>query len=324
MRMWQALVAGLALVMQPDVAAAQTRDLGAQEYALHCASCHGESGRGDGYLAQTLIIAPPDLTSITRRNGGAFPVSDVYQIIVSGRKTGSVHVTGQMPVWGAHYALDLSQSVGLLGAEDGGDADEDAAATIHARVTALINHIMTLQSPGPENGGVTAEYFISQAIETLKIAPSDLEAVIIPPKGYRATAVKLSIGLVMNGKSMPGGGDYDLQFLAERDLAGGRTQYSFAPSAQDIDRLSKIFGNAVLIQEMEVEIANDLAGVDDQQPEGSFEFSLNSPLCSLPEHEASGSRDYPSFHFRDRRNGAKFAEITVPVDASILSIGPCN
>jgi mono/diheme cytochrome c family protein len=37
---------------------------GAQAYAAHCASCHGEQGRGDGPAAAGMSIPPADLTAV--------------------------------------------------------------------------------------------------------------------------------------------------------------------------------------------------------------------------------------------------------------------
>ena len=42
-------------------------------FAENCASCHGDSGKGDGPAASGLNAALPDLTTIAARNGGSFP-----------------------------------------------------------------------------------------------------------------------------------------------------------------------------------------------------------------------------------------------------------
>ena len=43
------------------------------DFAAYCAVCHGEDGRGGGPLAAELAMSPPDITLVTRRNGGIFP-----------------------------------------------------------------------------------------------------------------------------------------------------------------------------------------------------------------------------------------------------------
>jgi mono/diheme cytochrome c family protein len=50
-------------------------------YSDFCASCHGDGGRGDGPAAAGLGKAPADLTQISARNGGAFPMVRVMSTI---------------------------------------------------------------------------------------------------------------------------------------------------------------------------------------------------------------------------------------------------
>ena len=38
---------------------------GKKEFVTACASCHGQSGKGDGDLAKILEVGTPDLTTIT-------------------------------------------------------------------------------------------------------------------------------------------------------------------------------------------------------------------------------------------------------------------
>ncbi len=46
---------------------------GRADFGAFCAGCHGLSGKGDGELALSLAHRPADLTTLARRNGGAFP-----------------------------------------------------------------------------------------------------------------------------------------------------------------------------------------------------------------------------------------------------------
>lgn len=52
-----------------------------QDFAVWCAACHGESGRGDGPAASGLTRKPADLTHIAARNGGTFPMARVMSTI---------------------------------------------------------------------------------------------------------------------------------------------------------------------------------------------------------------------------------------------------
>ena len=51
------------------------------EYLSHCAGCHGDGAKGDGPLSTRLTIKPADLTVLSRKNKGVFPVSAVYAAV---------------------------------------------------------------------------------------------------------------------------------------------------------------------------------------------------------------------------------------------------
>jgi hypothetical protein len=84
---------------------------GAQLYARFCASCHGAEGRGDGVVARTFKIMVPDLTRITRRQGGTFPEGQIRRII-DGRKVLPPHGSRAMPVWGFEFASQTADKPG--------------------------------------------------------------------------------------------------------------------------------------------------------------------------------------------------------------------
>ncbi len=90
-----AAVDGLA-AMSTGVAADVQR--GADLYALHCAACHGLDGTGSGLMTPHLRHVPPDLTQLSKRNGGMFPRARVRRI-VEGRDVPS-HGERDMPIWG--------------------------------------------------------------------------------------------------------------------------------------------------------------------------------------------------------------------------------
>jgi mono/diheme cytochrome c family protein len=81
-----------ALAAGAAVAACAPQDLavsrGAALFEDYCTVCHGSGGRGDGTLAADWDTPPADLTTISQRNGGTFPLARVLsQIDGYSRKT---------------------------------------------------------------------------------------------------------------------------------------------------------------------------------------------------------------------------------------------
>lgn len=71
---------------------------GRQEFQENCVACHGQDGTGKGELANKLLKAPKDLTTIAQANGGQFPFWRVFDII-AGDKPVAGHETTQMPLF---------------------------------------------------------------------------------------------------------------------------------------------------------------------------------------------------------------------------------
>src|SRR5262245_58580219 len=71
---------------------------GAYLFRVFCASCHGQSGKGDGSVADLLKQPPSDLTQLARRAGGEFPREAVIRAI-DGRTPIRAHGS-DMPIWG--------------------------------------------------------------------------------------------------------------------------------------------------------------------------------------------------------------------------------
>src|SRR5215467_11809422 len=59
---------------------------GKEMFKAYCASCHGESGKGDGPAAAALKAKPSDLSALAKSNGGKFP-ADRVQSILHGQAT---------------------------------------------------------------------------------------------------------------------------------------------------------------------------------------------------------------------------------------------
>lgn len=82
-----------------------------------------------------LSVEPPDLTTLKRRNNGAFPRQRLHRII-DGREDIVIHGDREMPVWGQLFKLDAETD--LSGAQ-GNDA------AISRRIEALIDFIESIQ-----------------------------------------------------------------------------------------------------------------------------------------------------------------------------------
>ncbi len=100
----------LLLILVPPYAMSDQDDPihnGLETFKIKCATCHGEDAKGKDAASIDLEISPPDLTKITKRNNGQFPVSRVYAII-DGREAVKEHGTRAMPAWGG---LFLSETI---------------------------------------------------------------------------------------------------------------------------------------------------------------------------------------------------------------------
>lgn len=104
-------------------------------YLRHCASCHGESGTGDGPVAASLRTPPSDLTTIAARAGGRFDESLVLRFI-DGRRVVAEHGSREMPVWGGVFSQELA-----------GERSREYTVLLHGR--ALTDYVRSLQrEPG--------------------------------------------------------------------------------------------------------------------------------------------------------------------------------
>lgn len=94
-------------------ALAQDADVGQDYYMQYCATCHGADGAGAGPLTELMTVPVPDLTQLTARNDGEFPMLDVIHII-DGRTGVRAH-GGPMPVYGRIFTADTSGEMGQYG-----------------------------------------------------------------------------------------------------------------------------------------------------------------------------------------------------------------
>jgi mono/diheme cytochrome c family protein len=100
-------------------------------YTTYCAVCHGAAGTGIGPAATSLKTAPPDLTLLSRNNGGVFPADHIYSILKFGTKV-PAHGSAEMPIWG-----DLMMSLN--------QENPDGGVVVHQRITNLTNYLKQIQ-----------------------------------------------------------------------------------------------------------------------------------------------------------------------------------
>ncbi len=82
-------------------AAADDAANGKQIYETYCATCHGLDGRGQGPMAAILLLQPPDLTVLTEKYDGEFPLFRVVTRI-DGRDPLVSHGS-PMPIFGGFF-----------------------------------------------------------------------------------------------------------------------------------------------------------------------------------------------------------------------------
>jgi mono/diheme cytochrome c family protein len=128
--------AALLLVVSCEAAAFDAVTLadysGEELFQRFCASCHGESGRGDGPVARGLSVAVPDLTRISQRYGG-FPTMLIRDTIDGRGPRIDAHGTRTMPVWGYEFWI-----------EEGGDVT--AQGQMREIIAKLVDYIRSLQT----------------------------------------------------------------------------------------------------------------------------------------------------------------------------------
>ena len=82
-------------------AIAQDASVGAEIYRIQCATCHGLDADGTGPMAPILLVQPSDLTTMTERHGGTFPMIRVVMRI-DGREPLVSHGS-DMPIFGEYF-----------------------------------------------------------------------------------------------------------------------------------------------------------------------------------------------------------------------------
>lgn len=108
---------------------------GRDRYENDCASCHGETAKGDGAVGAALTIPPTDLTILSRPFAGEFP-EDYVRRVIDGRDLPPIaHGLVAMPVWGRHYKRNLPGYSELL---------------VQQKIDALVAYLRSIQIVPPQ------------------------------------------------------------------------------------------------------------------------------------------------------------------------------
>ncbi len=87
---------------------------GPELFKAYCASCHGLDAKGAGPAAEALRMRPTDLTLLSRKNNGKFPVYRVEHLL-GGTDELASHGSKTMPVWGPVFrTMNRDEGLGAL------------------------------------------------------------------------------------------------------------------------------------------------------------------------------------------------------------------
>ena len=82
--------------------------VGKKEFVTYCGSCHGSNGKGDGPIVHFLERKPPNLTLLSKNNGGVYPFERIGGG-VDGTYILAEHGTREMPIWGYRFVQEAQQ-----------------------------------------------------------------------------------------------------------------------------------------------------------------------------------------------------------------------
>lgn len=113
-----------------SAAQVSAQSIGKADFQGYCASCHGINATGG--KGSEIPDPGPDLTHLSKKNGGAFPFQQVYDVI-DGRVLAAAHQRLlDMPLWGVYF-------------QPQGAPDSAAEAKVKSRITDLVRYIERLQ-----------------------------------------------------------------------------------------------------------------------------------------------------------------------------------
>jgi mono/diheme cytochrome c family protein len=104
---------------------------GQEMYTSYCAACHGAKATGDGPAAASLRTPPPNLTLLSKKNGGTFPANRVMTVLQMGVAS-PAHGSPEMPIWG-NLLVNLDPT------------SQDSASVVKQRIYNLTQYLKQVQ-----------------------------------------------------------------------------------------------------------------------------------------------------------------------------------
>jgi len=132
---------GAALIAIAGVAGAAGKgDFGKREYESNCMVCHGKLGNGDGPYAGMVSDnqGGADITTLSKKNGGVFPILKVTETI-DGRHLVKAHGPRDMPIWGTDYLARAANRMTYS------EVPFDPEVYVQYRIFALAEYVSRLQ-----------------------------------------------------------------------------------------------------------------------------------------------------------------------------------
>jgi len=117
----------------PTRSAHAAASTGKQDFDTNCAPCHGFDGKGHGQALYVIPqVKPPDLTVLSKANGGVFPSDRVYKSI-DGRNGIPSHERFDMPFWGTTFQ------------REGQEFTPKSETAVRARIMKIVDYIKSIQ-----------------------------------------------------------------------------------------------------------------------------------------------------------------------------------
>ena len=131
-------LAAVALAAGASSALTERLNYGEHEFQAKCASCHGESAKGNGPMAASLARVPPDLTTLTARYGnGSFPANLAWQVIDGRPYEGDPLAPRTMPVWGQEFRHETMMSA---------EPPDTPEMYVDNRIETLVEYLESIQA----------------------------------------------------------------------------------------------------------------------------------------------------------------------------------
>ena len=149
----------------PDLAGVTAANDGAALWRVHCASCHGAAGRGDGIAAAWLRPAPANLTEYR------YTRDYLLEVLWNGVAGSS------MPAWRDQSPATLLALVDVVESLSGNDpAPSTAAATLALGAEVYAAHCAQCHGQGGRGDGFAAAEFRMAAVDFTRQQPSHEQA----------------------------------------------------------------------------------------------------------------------------------------------------